>query len=108
MNMDKQKLQELLEAGRKPDTDISLLQARILKTAKQTPQDNPTAGASYTNIASWKSIAATLVLTTGLGFGFGQMNTTNTDYLSAEALLSLSIASDYDETGLETDQEGDL
>jgi len=108
--MKTQKLEELLQAGRKPDTDISLLQARILKAALQTPQDEPRSKfrrrTHYTNIANWKSIAATLILTTGIGFGLGQMRTNNTNYLSAEALLSLSIASDFDETGLEQGLEG--
>ncbi|MBL4853917.1 MAG: hypothetical protein JKY25_06720 [Robiginitomaculum sp.] len=111
MDMNKQEIQELLKAGRKPDTDMSLLQVRILKSAKQTPQDGLSTGASYTNFASWKSVVATLILTTGIGFGLGQFQgqaaSENTDYLSAEALLSFSIASDYDETGLEPDQEGD-
>ncbi len=115
MDTEKQQIAELLEAelldkGRKPDADISLLQARILKTAMQTPQDSPLVRAPYINIenwniagwniAGWKSIAATLMLTTGIGFGLGQVDNENTAYASAEALLSMSLVNDYDETGL--------
>ncbi|PHS35099.1 MAG: hypothetical protein COA91_13665 [Robiginitomaculum sp.] len=106
MDMNREKMQELLESGRKPDTDISLLQARILKAALQTSQDASSTGASYTNIASWKSIAATLILTTGIGFGLGQIPTQHSDYIAAETLLSISLANDYDETGLAQDFTG--
>ncbi len=112
MDMNEKKLNALLAAGRTPDADISLLRARILKAALDTPQDghkdSRVLPIPYKNFAVWKSIAATLILTTGIGFSFGQTANENTAYASAEALLSMSFNSDYDETNLDQNPEQDL
>lgn len=111
---DAQALDLLLDRAPAPASDTSLLQARILKAAQNTAQDGIPAviaandGASISAnpnlLASWKSVAATLVLTisigVGTGFGIGQAAAADTRYASAEALLSISMQSDYDETDL--------
>lgn len=98
-------LDQVLNTVAAPTSDTALLQARILRAAQNMAQD----GASYgiaandtaaTVFSAWKAIAATLVLTTGMGFGVGQVATADTSYASAEALLSLSMQSDYAETDL--------
>ncbi len=107
MDVNKQKLDEILAAGRKPEADISLLHARILKATAQIPQDEPAVRTLYGHIASWKSVAATLILTTGLGFGLGQIFNENSAYISAETLLSMSFVNDYDDIGIVQNLTGD-
>ncbi len=110
-------LDQILDAAPTSASDISFLQARILKAAQNTPQDgisavmvvNDTAPmpAKTNMLASWKSVAATLMLTTGIGFGIGQAAAADTNYASAEALLSISMQSDYGEADLFGDLNGD-
>lgn len=103
-------LEHMLDIADHLVSDTSLLQARILKAAQSTRQDE-VAGILAANdsvpiaskLANWKSVAATLLLTTGIGFGIGQAAAADTSYASAEALLSISMQSDYDETDLYTD-----
>ena len=103
-------LDTFLDTASAPISDTSLLQARILKAAQNTAQDEATntqaandITAMPSKLANWKSVAATLILTTGIGFGIGQAAAADTSYASAEALLSISMQSDY----LETDLYGD-
>lgn len=102
-------LDQILDAVRRPETDASFLHARILKTASSTPQDinaetlSSIATQKPAILATWKSIAATLIMTTGIGFGIGQVAAADTAYASAEALLSISLQSDYDEFDLNGD-----
>ena len=98
-------LDQILDTMNAPTGDTTLLQARILKTAENIPQDGVTIlqvanDASPTVLSSWKAVAATLVLATGMGFGIGQVAAADTSYDSAEALLSLSMQSDYAEADL--------
>jgi len=93
-----------------PTGGTELLQARILYAAKSTAQDgtsqdvaaNDTAPILRTSnvFSAWKAVAATLVLTTGIGFGIGRVAAADTSYASAEALLSMSMQSDYIEADL--------
>ena len=112
-----EKVQKLLTEARTLDqilgtelhtaSDTSLLQARILRAAQNTVQDNiaSTVPANdslpvLSKLANWKSVAATLILTTGIGFGVGQVAAANTTYASAEALLSISMQGEYAEADL--------
>jgi len=104
---DAEVLDQMLGTISRPISDTSLLQARIMKAAQGTAQDGgvsiQTANDSVpmpAKLASWKSVAATLILTTGIGFGIGQAAAADTSYASAEALLSISMQSDYDEVDL--------
>jgi len=97
-------LDKLLDSARHSDVDNALLHARILNLAQNMQQehniranDRPTI---FAKLASWQSIAATLLLTTGIGFGIGQAASADTRLVSAEALLSLSMQSPYDEIDL--------
>ncbi len=106
-------LDKALDAGALPKTDNDLLMARILQAAKETPQqtalpiespanDHPTQfladdiKAPY--VLKWKTLAATLLITMGIGFGWGQSMTDNSDYLDAETLLAFN--NDTDSTAL--------
>ncbi len=102
---DAHSLEQALNTIHSPSGDISLLQARILKLATKTAQDS----ASYENagyetaprvIAAWKTVAAVLVLSTGMGFGIGQVAAADTSYTDAETLFSVSMQSEYSETDL--------
>jgi len=94
--------------------DTALLQARILRAAKNTAQDDTTHDIAANDAAfilripnalsAWKAVAATLVLTTGVGFGIGRVAAADTSYASAEALLSVSMQSDYIEADLYGDE----
>lgn len=99
---DAQNLDQMLDMMHQPASDTSMLKARILKVAEHTEQNSIAANDSSapSRLASWKSVAATLVLTTGIGFGIGQVAAADTSYASAEALLSISMQSDYDEIDL--------
>lgn len=103
-------LDKSLDANISDISDTSFLQARILKAAQKVEQDaiigtvaaNDGAQtlAQSSLLTSWKSVAATLALATGLGFGIGQVAAADTNYASAEALLSVSTQSGYDELDL--------
>lgn len=103
-------LDQFLDANISNITGTTFLQARILKAAKSTEQDEIIVTVPANNgaqiltqtslLTSWKAVAATLIITTGLGFGIGQIAAADTDYTSAEALLSASMQSDYDELDL--------
>lgn len=104
-------LDQFLDIASAPISDTSLLYARILKVAQSTSQDDVanTLAANdgiliSSKLANWKSIAATLILTTGIGFGIGQAAAVDTAYASAEALLSLSMQGGYDESDLYGDE----
>ena len=98
-------LDQALNTLSQPVGDTTLLQARILKASKNTAQDGAshavTANDAVPSVFSaWKAVAATLVLATGMGFGIGQLAAADTSYASAEALLSISMQSDYVEADL--------
>ena len=98
-------LDQILDTASAFANDTALLQARILKASENIPQDGVATlqaanDASPTILSSWKAVAATLVLATGMGFGIGQVAAADTSYDSAEALLSLSMQSDYAEADL--------
>lgn len=98
-------LDQVLDTAHIPAGDTALLQARILRAAQNTVQDGVTNGLAANDIASsqfsaWKTAAAVLVLTTGMGFGIGQVAAADTSYESAEALLSVSMQSEYVEADL--------
>ena len=110
------KLDALLDMAVKPQMDTTLLAARILKTAKNTAQDHLATEANdhplqpnKTSMPTpWKSIAATLVLTTGMGFGLGQAAAANTSFDTAQSLLSLSMQDGYNEDELSNLFQGEM
>ena len=84
--------------------------ARILHTAKNTPQDtlrhiktpandHPTQFLAddvvNSPFAKWKLIAATLLITIGLGFSIGQSMVERSDYWNAESLYAFNLDHDY-------------
>lgn len=98
-------LDQALNSLSEPVGDTTLLQARILKAARNTAQDGASHAVAANDVtpsvfSAWKAVAATLVLTTGMGFGIGQLAAADTSYASAEALLSISMQSDYVEADL--------
>jgi len=97
-----------LRGAAKPAANNSLLMARILKQAGSMPQDGAaangiTADAPRPLLGStpWKSLAATLIISTGMGFGFGQAAAASSDIAQAEALLAASADAQYDYDWLE-------
>jgi len=92
---DARQLDQLLDTSSKQATDNNLLMARIMTAAQDTPQDGVPANDMTTlprrlmPTPPWKSLAATLVLTTGIGFGIGQSAAAASDIAQAEALLAL-------------------
>ncbi len=103
-------LEQALNTISAPASNTILLQARILREVTHTAQEgipyeiaaNDTAPTlqALTVFSAWKAVAATLLLTTGMGFGIGQVAAADTSYVSAEALLSISMQSGYAETDL--------
>lgn len=98
-------LDTLLDATHLPETDNDLLMARIITAAKNTSQqgflhietpanDHPTRFLADddmgTPMPNWKKIAATLLITMGIGFGLGQSLTVNSEYYTAETLLAFN------------------
>ncbi len=100
-------LDTILDSAALPETDTTLLAARILQTAKSTPQDStphiktpandhPTQFLASDTPANtfgflqphMKIQAAILHITLGFGFITGQSLLTRTDYWAAETLLS--------------------
>lgn len=92
-----------------PDTETDLLMARILKKAEETPQqqsiqietpanDHPTRflpdDVEKPSALRWKTLAATLLITMGIGFGLGQTLSEDPDYLAAETLLAYNSDTD--------------
>jgi len=101
-------LDQALDTAHAPTGDTVLLQARILRVAKNTVQDNTghqlaANDTTPTVLSTWKTAAAVLVLTAGMGFGIGQA-AADTSYASAEALLSMSMQSGYVEADLYGDE----
>jgi hypothetical protein len=122
---DAHSLDQVLNTLPAPARDTTLLQARVLKAAKNTAQGGAAQdgaaqdGAAQDGVAhgvaandaapaprisnvlsTWKAVAATLVFATGMGFGIGRVAAADTSYASAEALLSMSMQSDYVEADL--------
>lgn len=110
INSDAALLDKIIDVASLPETDNSLLMARILKEAQNTPQDTPRHIDTPANdhptqflpedrvrrpISRWKVLAATLLVTMGIGFGAGQAVFARSDYWSAETLYSFNIDSDY-------------
>ena len=83
-------LDTLLDSNVHAACGNDLLMARILNAAQDMSQDGLPANdrANYTPLqARWKSLVATLLLTTGIGFSLGQTATADADYQTAETLL---------------------
>ncbi|MBL4869995.1 MAG: hypothetical protein JKX72_03465 [Robiginitomaculum sp.] len=98
-------LDSLLDAASLPETVNDLLMARIITAAKNTPQqeflhietpanDHPTRFLADdeppTPITNWKKMAATLLITMGIGFVLGQSLTANSEYYMADTLLAFN------------------
>ena len=96
----------LLDSAAKPACADTLLRARILKHATSEARSDRTMTANDTTSTRparslpWKAVAATFVLTTGLGFGAGQLAAAKPDYGEAEALLALSMNGQYNEVDI--------
>ena len=92
-----------LDTGTHPSTDNSLLMARIRKQAADTPQDPPQSGpvvslATYrSRPPMWRTLAATVLVTTGIGFGVGQA-AARSQTETVEALLSASLGDMYSDS----------
>ena len=89
----------LLDSNVHVGSSDNLLMARIMKSAQDMPQDGRPANdrAYYAPVqARWKSLAATLLLTTGLGFGIGQTAAADSEYQIAEALLSTDYQTNFE------------
>jgi hypothetical protein len=93
-------LDGVLDERHATPSDNSLLMARILKAAQTTPQDRadllvaahdiPHEVGQGLRMPPWKSLAATLLLTTGMGFVVGQTAASSSEIDQAEALLEIS------------------
>lgn len=96
-----------LDTARTTMSDASLLAARILKQANEIAPDGRAANDTVMQAplvrtqAPWKTMAATLLITTGIGFSAGQAAASNsTKFDTAEALLSLDSDNAYDSGNL--------
>lgn len=95
-------LDELLESDKKNVGNTDFLAARIMKAANAENSAPPVAANDRLipwRKSTWKSVAATFILTTGFGFAAGQSAVAKSNRMdTAEALLSISIedASDVD------------
>jgi hypothetical protein len=94
---DAQSLDRILDGGKKDITNTDFLAARILKAAQNEDEVLPMVANDRLipwRKSTWKSVAATFVITAGLGFAAGQSAVaTSTRMDTAEALLSLSTES---------------
>jgi len=96
-----------LDSATKPDTDSALLMARILKQAQSIPQtgtranNSPAAARRRIGAPPWKSLAATLILSTGMGFGIAQAAASASVMTQAEALLAANSDAAYSYDWLE-------
>lgn len=118
-------LDKVLDRAALPDTSTDLLMARILKKAQETPQetlqqqglqietpanDHPTRfladDIERPSALRWKALAATLLITMGIGFGLGQTLSEDPDYLAAETLLAFNNDTDNASFDWATDNSG--
>jgi|GEM_PF-5024185 len=99
---DERTLDALLDQATKPVRADTLLRARILKhaTSEARSDFSIAANAQPARTLPWKAVAATFVLTTGLGFGAGQLAAAQPGYSEAETLLALSMNGQYSEADL--------
>ncbi|PHR92383.1 MAG: hypothetical protein COA69_08370 [Robiginitomaculum sp.] len=110
INSDAALLDKIIDVAALPETANSLLMARILKAAQNTPQnlprhietpanDHPTRFLPEDRVgppmSRWKVLAATLLVMMGIGFGASQAAFARSDYWAAETLYSFNIDSDY-------------
>ena len=88
-----------------PASALDSLKAQIMTAAQATDQSLPAAPQPLLTpqfrkprftIASWQAMAATLFLTTGMGFGIGQMASAHTNITMGQALLGYSLQTNYD------------
>jgi len=92
-----QSLDAALETGRQSAGSTDFLAARILKAAQAESAAPVAANDRPPARAPWKSIAATLVITTGMGFSIGQSAAAKSARIAdAETLLSLTLDNPYD------------
>ena len=88
-------LEKVLDSEKKNVSSTDFLAARILKAAQS--EDAPTPIAANDRLipwakSTWKSVAATFIITTGFGFAVGQSAVAKSTRMdTAEALLSISI-----------------
>lgn len=97
---DAQSLDHILDRGKKHVTNTNFLAARILKAAEAESIVRPK-GANDRLIpwrqSTWKTVAATFVITAGFGFAAGQSAVAKSARMdTVEALLSLSVESTDD------------
>lgn len=114
-------LDKALDLAVLPKMDTDLLMARILKAAQETKQeeslqiatpanDHPTRfladDTEKPNALNWRTLAATLLVTMGVGFGIGQSISANSDYLAAENLLAYNSTADSNALNWSDDNTG--
>lgn len=105
---DAQSLDQILDDGRKDVTNTDFLAARILKAAQglddaENPANDMVGGPARLpkRQPAWRSIAATLVITTGIGFAVGQSAAAKSARIAeAETLLSLTLDNPFDSTDI--------
>jgi hypothetical protein len=95
-----------LEGAREQTADTAFLAARILKAAQESDAcenaaNDQIGGPARLPRSRWKSIAATFVITTSLGFAAGQSAAAKSDRIAeAETLLSLTLDNPYDNSSM--------
>ena len=105
---DAQSLDHLLDGGKKDVTNTDFLAARILKAAQEldgveNPANDMVRGPAHLpkRQPAWRSIAATLVITTGIGFAMGQSAAAKSARIAeAETLLSLTLDNPFDSSDI--------
>jgi len=97
-------LDSILDGEKKNVSNTDFLAARILKAAQTETMPIPIAANDRLipwAKSTWKSVAATLVITTGFGFAAGQSAVAKSMRMdTAEALLSLSVEDTDELSGL--------
>ena len=99
-----QNLDHLLDGEKKDVTGTEFLAARILKAAQEAEKLEIPANDVIGDPArlpkrqpAWRSIAATFIITTGVGFAMGQSAAAKSARIAeAETLLSLTLDNPYD------------
>lgn len=101
-------LDQLLDGGKKEVACTDFLAERVLKSAQETdakesPANDMAGSPAYIpkRQPAWRSIAATFVITTGVGFVIGQSAAAKSARIAeAETLLSLTLDNPYDSANL--------
>ena len=105
---DAQNLDQMLDGRKKDITNTDFLAARIMKAAQEldgveSPANDMAGGPAHLpkRQPAWRSIAATFVITTGVGFAIGQSAAAKSARIAeAETLLSLTLDNPFDSSDI--------